>query len=252
MKKLIVITLLAALLCSCSHAEPSVTEESAQTDPPLSAQTETEYAEQTSAPASEAAQSTVEQTNPPETTLDKTTQAPEPIPETVGFYILEGGRRTLVNSVYTAYPVAGVDIACFELFPTREQIIGGGNYARLWDKYDDELPEKYKIGYSIAFEAEGELYNADITSPDDTMLFSEYFEIYIYDDIHQEPGARYSHLTKLNDDTLITSIKLTAAEKIGSVSSITLRAYLYDDTGSFSETIITITKGTDLERSHRD
>ena len=77
-------------------------------------------------------------------------------------------------------------------------------------------------------------------------------EVYLYDDIHQTPGVRYTHLEDedMQADTVISSIKLTSGSKIAQVEDIRLTAFIYNDprqiesgvyTGDVSTTIL-ITK----------
>lgn len=65
--------------------------------------------------------------------------------------------------------------------------------------------------------------------PSDALSFFDYLEIYLYDDIHQTPGAWYTHLEDKDmlESTIISSIKLTSGSKISEVGDITLTAFLY-------------------------
>ena len=94
--------------------------------------------------------------------------------------------------------------------------------------YDQDL--KYRIGYFLSFETTLGVINKTVLKPVDTKDFFNYLEIYLYDDYHQN-GGWYSHVTEeeFNENTLLTSIKLTAGlevEKI--ISDITLTAFTYD------------------------
>jgi len=66
-----------------------------------------------------------------------------------------------------------------------------------------------------------------VTSPKD-VEHTEYLEAWLYDDIHQTPGQRYSHLDEddMKDETLMTSVKLTCGRKIADVEEISLTAFL--------------------------
>jgi len=60
----------------------------------------------------------------------------------------------------------------------------------------------------------------------------DYVQLYLYDDVHKEIGAWYSHVTEeeYNEDTLLTSIKLTASTNIDKIiSNITVIAFSYDE-----------------------
>ena len=101
------------------------------------------------------------------------------------------------------------------------------------NKYTDI--DNYKIGYNIKF-----ILN-DGTSLDNTFLkpdifyFAKYFYVYFYDDIHQKDGTMYSHLEEVNDNTLMTSIKLYAVDGIDDVKDIILTAFTYDDEDDFDD-----------------
>lgn len=125
------------------------------------------------------------------------------------------------------------DISSFEVFYTNEESING-NY--LQDTFKEYLNtytniENYKIGYIISFITINGEINKTILSPKDTEEFFNYLEVYLYDDYHREKGVWYSHTTEeeYNDETLLTSIKLTAGKNISEIiSDISLTAFTYD------------------------
>ena len=71
--------------------------------------------------------------------------------------------------------------------------------------------------------------------PSDSADFFEYLEIYMYDDIHVTPGVWYTHLedSDMDDETIISSIKLTSGSKIAEVGDIILTAFIYDGADNF-------------------
>ena len=125
------------------------------------------------------------------------------------------------------------DISSFEVFYTNEESING-NY--LQDTFKEYLNtytniDNYKIGYIISFITINGEINKTILSPKDTEEFFNYLEVYLYDDYHREKGVWYSHTTQeeYNDETLLTSIKLTAGKNISEIiSDISLTAFTYD------------------------
>ena len=123
------------------------------------------------------------------------------------------------------------DISSFEVYYTNEENISNENQIKLFDKYKDiyENVMDYKIGFKISFNnIDGEV-NKTILSPKDTNDFYDILEIYLYDDYHRD-GGWYSHTTEeeYNNDTLLTSIKLTAGVNINKITSdITLEAFTY-------------------------
>lgn len=140
--------------------------------------------------------------------------------------------RKLITE-YTAPWTYHKDISSFEVFYTNEESING-NY--LQDTFKEYLNtytniENYKIGYIISFITINGEINKTILSPTDTEEFFNYLEVYLYDDYHREKGVWYSHTTEeeYNDETLLTSIKLTAGKNISEIiSDISLTAFTYD------------------------
>jgi len=132
------------------------------------------------------------------------------------------------------------DISSFEVYYTNEEFITNSRLKDTFDNYKNNYVniDNYKIGYQINFLTNDKEYNKTILSPKDTEEFFDYLEIYLYDDYHREPGVWYSHTLEeeMNDETLLTSIKLTAGKLISEIKSdisVTAFTYDYDD---FDET----------------
>lgn len=130
------------------------------------------------------------------------------------------------------------DIAVFDVYYTNEESVGNNstkyNFNRFYNNY--ESPEKYKIGFYISFTVGEELQEATITTPDKTFIFNPYIFIYLYDDIHQPDGAWYSHVESMTDNTLFSSIKLTAIHNLNEITSpVTLTVFTYDTEDDFDE-----------------
>ncbi len=127
-----------------------------------------------------------------------------------------------------------VDICSLEIFYTNEDQIPGTNFKNLWNNYYQNYTDinSYKIGYLIEFNTanEGKIKKY-IKSPQDTNSIYKYIQLYLYDDIHQD-GGWYSHITEneYNNDSILTSIKLTGSTYIDEITSdISLTAFTYDD-----------------------
>lgn len=125
------------------------------------------------------------------------------------------------------------DISSFEVFYTNENYITGYYFQDTFKEYMDKYTniDNYKIGYKISFITNTKEINKIILSPKDTEEFFDYLEIYLYDDYHIDKGIWYSHTTEeqYNDETLLTSIKLTAGKQITDIiSDITVLAFTYD------------------------
>lgn len=127
-----------------------------------------------------------------------------------------------------------VDICSLEIFYTNEDQIPGTNFKNLWNNYYQNYTDinSYKIGYLIEFNTanEGKIKKY-IKSPQDTDSIYKYIQLYLYDDVHQD-GGWYSHITEneYNNDSILTSIKLTGSTYIDEITSdISLTAFTYDD-----------------------
>ena len=145
--------------------------------------------------------------------------------------------KEVIEDVYYADFISGIDIGSFEVFLTDEKIINGTNFKNTWNKYYSmyEKIDNYKIGFNIKFMlSDGTNYNENFLEPD-IFKFREYFYVYLYDDINQEDGSYYSHLETMNENTILTSIKIYAVENIDKVESIILSAFTYDSEEDFDE-----------------
>lgn len=126
------------------------------------------------------------------------------------------------------------DIASFYLFPEKADDAGflydgfKDYWESLWQSYKDTKSAKLAYEITIKLTDNTEIVKK-ITNPSDADDIYNYIEIYLYDDIHQLPGAWYSHLTdeKMNDDTIMSSIKITAGVDVLQVMSVKIEAYAY-------------------------
>lgn len=164
------------------------------------------------------------------------TATPEPQPTTAPHVISiyapnKAGKREKITDFVGAWD-KGKDIECFEALATDADTIPAGRFSTVWQSYWDKYPdaEQCKIGYCLRFTLNSsQEIKRTIRTPDDAQDFREYIEVYLYDDVHQTPGVRYSHIVQsaINKDTICTSIKLTAGSKIDEVKEIHLTAFVY-------------------------
>lgn len=161
-------------------------------------------------------------------------------PIKLGIYKANGNYngKKLIKDTYYATFTSMQDIESFEVFFTDDEIIYGSNFKTTWhnyyDKYDEDI-SKYRIGYNFKFTLnDGTDYAATLLEPD-IYYFSEYFYIYFYDDVNAPDGQIYSHLENVNDETIISSVKLFAVGKINDVQNITLTAFSYDSEEDFDK-----------------
>ena len=121
-----------------------------------------------------------------------------------------------------------------------------------WNSIETE--EKYKIGYELSFDVDGEhkvitiLKPADIEDNEDLFMgdypedgdYSEitgYMGVWLYDDVHQEEGTFYIHITQdeVTSDTVLTSIKLRPTPQSEEISNLVLKAFSYTSDDEFDE-----------------
>lgn len=158
-------------------------------------------------------------------------------PIKIGLYKYYGRykNRELITE-YTETWTYHKDISSFEVFYTNDSSITGNYFQDTFKEYYDKYEniDNYKIGYLISFITNNGEIKKMILSPKDTEDFFDYLEIYLYDDYHRQKGVWYSHTTEeeYNDETLLTSIKLTAGKNIADIISdisLTIFTYDYDD-----------------------
>lgn len=145
-------------------------------------------------------------------------------------------KKVLKDTYYTDF-ISGADIGSFEVFLTDDEVINGTNFKNTWYKYFNmyDAIDNYKVGFNIKFIlSDGTDFNSNFLEPD-IYKFSEYFYVYLYDDINQEDGAVYSHLEKMEDNTLLTSIKIYAVDGIDEVENFILSVFTYNDEKDFDE-----------------
>lgn len=160
-------------------------------------------------------------------------------PIKLGLFLYDGkyASKKVIKNEYYADFTNGKDIGSFEVFLTSDEEVSGSSFKDTWNKYYNMYEDisNYKIGYNIKFMLDnGENYSSNFLEPD-IFKYSPYFYVYLYDDIHVEDGKIYSHLEEVNDNTLITSIKLYAVDNIDRVESIILSAFTYDSENDFDE-----------------
>lgn len=157
-------------------------------------------------------------------------------PIKLGLYLYTGGYSNKEKlSTYETNFESGKDIGSFEVFFTDEEVINGNSFKSLFNTYYDKYVniDNYKIGYNIEFTLnDGTVNKFNLLKPN-TYLYKDYFYTYLYDDIHVNEGEFYSHLESIDDNTLITSIKIYAVDKIDEVKEIKLTAFTYDSDDDF-------------------
>ena len=158
-------------------------------------------------------------------------------PIKVGLFSASGSyhnKTKLVDTYYTDF-TSGIDIGSFEVFFTDDSVVDGNNFKDTWNKYYNMYSniDEYKIGFNIKFILkDGTNFNGNFLEPD-IYKFGKYFYVYLYDDINQVDGTFYSHLESMNDNTMITSIKIYAVDGIEEVENFILTVFTYKDNNDF-------------------
>ncbi len=163
-----------------------------------------------------------------------------PIELSFYMYYDKNTNRQKLTTYQTSF-ITGQDLCSLEIYYTKDETLATNTQKALWNQYYQNYNniDAYKIGYKISFTTtNNENISKYILSPKDTDDVFNYIQLYLYDDIHVQDGAWYSHVTEeeYNDNTILTSIKLTGGDKAGEVASdITLEAFTYD-ADDFDET----------------
>ena len=136
----------------------------------------------------------------------------------------------------------GTDIGLFQIYPATEEKVSyegkfGEAFYKKWNNIDKD--KNYKMGYHIEYELDdGTKVSHYVYNPDTSMTYKPYIKVYLYDDYAHRNDSWYSHIEKdeYNDNTYLTSIKLTPGTDISKVSSsIILTAFTYNGEDDFDE-----------------
>ena len=155
-------------------------------------------------------------------------------PIKIGIY--DGNK--LVKDYQTNF-ISKTDLAVFNILYTNEEIIDYNSTKVNWKKYYSTYSniEKYKTGFYISFETNGELHEKTILDSNNTYVFDPYMFIYLYDDINQLDNTWYSHIepNEENENTIFSSIKIYLVDSDSITSPITLTVFTYDSDDDFND-----------------
>lgn len=132
------------------------------------------------------------------------------------------------------------DIVVFGALFCTDNVMANDYFQNLWsgcaEKYADT---PVKVGWHLRFSlASGKVIDQMIYKPSDVASFYDYLEIYLYDSANAPINTWYSHLLdeQMTDNTIITSMKLTAGSKYNEINSpIEVMAFTYDTPDDFTE-----------------
>ena len=168
------------------------------------------------------------------------TVVPGSRPDVVSFYHPKSKNyspRVRFDDTYTGPWKKGEDIGSFEVIPSDAQELEGEFFGDIFGAAWTAFPDanSCKIGYTLRYTLDdGSEIKYTMLSPKH-IEHTEYIECWLYDDYHRKPHKFYSHLKpgSMKDETLITSIKLTAGKQIGHVTDIWLTAFICDTLDDF-------------------
>ncbi len=158
----------------------------------------------------------------------------------ISMYNANGNSKTKASTKESFYFTPTEDIASFEVYLSDEDSLNM-DQKEAWNKYYDELENKdnYKIGYKLEIALkDGNKLSGIVLKPsdenaygDNNTSFKNYLELWTYDDINQPDGIGwYSHLleSEYNDNSILSSIKLTCGADSAKIEKITLTAFVYN------------------------
>ncbi len=150
----------------------------------------------------------------------------------------EVGLKKLDNNIDRKW-VKKKDIIVVNALFTEAETVSGEYFQDMWKQYADKYDTSYKVGWNVSFGlSNGQKINKMIFSPKDVEEFYDYLEIYLYDSANVEKDVFYSHLLEknMNDNTIMTSMKLTAGSKYEEINTpISVVVYSYDTQDDFAE-----------------
>ena len=149
-----------------------------------------------------------------------------------GLYNKTNQNRHLVKNIDSKF-ILNQDIAVFSTFFTNENTIPNNYIKDVFYTYYNNFNniENYKIGYTISFNVNEKKYFKQILNIEDSKKLYDFIQIYLYDDLVPEKNTFYSHLETINENTLITTIKLTGSTNTHLITSpITLGVFTYLET----------------------
>lgn len=168
--------------------------------------------------------------------IEETNKYEDNNPVKVGFY--DYNNYLITDSFKSRWDIY-TDMVWINIFPTNEPSIYYTNLKDTWDRYKDNYNNiNYKFGINISYTLKnGETTNLTLLKPSDNSSIFNYIQIYLYDG-YNATTSWYSHIedNQVTDNTVLTSIKLTASTYIDEIESpIILTVFTYDGLDDFDE-----------------
>lgn len=160
-------------------------------------------------------------------------------PINMGLYTKKNNTYTLLKSYNTnIYP--NKDINTFQILPKNDEFITfKGRYTDYVKSTWDSINTNYKMGIILTIPLkDGTVINEYIYDPSNTLRNQKYIGVYLYDAVIHAKDKWYSHITneEFNENTIITSVKLTAGNSETDINyPIKLSVFTYDTDDDFSK-----------------
>ncbi len=135
------------------------------------------------------------------------------------------------KDITTVYPIASY---AYEIDDNGRQYQDVWNEA--WNAFSGS--ENSRICYRVEFgTSDGKSFDVLIVKPGDELVYKEYLENYLYDDIRVPKNTWYSHLTPEDTgDLILSSMKITAGSKVDYINTdIKITACVYSGEGDIGD-----------------
>ena len=160
-------------------------------------------------------------------------------PIKIGLYDNVGQKYILYKS-YSTNMAPDVDMDYYQIvFSNEEEVSFNGNREDYIKSLWDNTNINFKLGIMLEYDTlnDGHIKHV-LYNPDTILEHQPYFAIYMYDAIKHRYDKWYSHITseEFDDNTYVTSFKLTPGSKISELTSpLKLSVFTYDTEDDFDE-----------------
>ena len=148
------------------------------------------------------------------------------------------GRKFIRYNSYNKIMKSDVDLDTYQVvFSGEEELKYNGNRQDFIKSLWDNIGYDFTLGIVLEYDTENEGHIKHVIyKPDNTLEYQRYFGVYLYDAISHRNDKWYSHITKeeFNDNSYITSFKLTPGKQINEVTSpLKISVFTYDSEDDF-------------------
>lgn len=157
----------------------------------------------------------------------------------VGLYDNTGNKFNIYKS-YNKKMSPDVDLDYYQIvFSDDEEVTFSGNREDYIKSLWDGIETPFTLGIILEYETKNDgLIKHVIYKPDNTLQYQDYIGVYLYDAVSHKYDKWYSHITpeEFNDNTYITSFKITPGSRIEEITSpIKVSVFTYDTEDDFDK-----------------